>query len=151
MMSNRTPSDRFRPTSLHSMFILALLGGCSDSATQIYKLYPGPQRSAQELAIVRLVEVQGARFDGLAASRGDWGEVHLLPGEHQVEWGEEFGVSVMIEPSGFASGSSSEKVDLEAGHSYTLKADRTTGHGYRMYFWIEDDTTGRVLAGTRKP
>jgi hypothetical protein len=130
---------------------LLLLSACSPGPAYVYKLYPGPARDPLEISVVHLGTVQAARFDGLTAARSDWSEVHLLPGEHLIEWGTEFGVSVMIEPSGFATGGRKENVTLEPGHSYTLKADRTTGPGYRMFFWIEDDTTGQILAGVRKP
>ena len=42
-------------------------------------------------------------------------------------------------------------VSFEAGHTYKLCADRTTGHGYRVYHWIEDRTAGRIVYGEKKP
>jgi hypothetical protein len=116
-----------------------------------YKLYPGPARPGSDLAIVRLADAAVAEFDGRAASRGDWTEVHLLPGDHRIRWQAEFGVSVMIEPTGLAAGGRETDVTLVAGHVYSLRADRTTGPGYRMFFWIRDDTAGQVIAGTPKP
>jgi hypothetical protein len=74
-----------------------------------------------------------------------------MPGEHTIKWQTEFSVSVLVEPSGWATGGEQADVTLVAGHVYTLKADRTTGPGYRMFFWIRDDTAQQVIAGTRKP
>lgn len=128
-----------------------LLLACAALPDLPYKLYPGPVRPDSELAIVRLGDAGAAKFDGRIAARGDWSEVLLLPGEHLIEWQTEFGVSVLVEPSGFATGGNEAKVMLLAGHVYTLRADRTTGPGYRMFFWIHDDTTQQVIAGTPKP
>jgi hypothetical protein len=57
----------------------------------------------------------------------------------------------MIEPGGFATGCNEALVTLAAGHIYTLKADRTTGPGYRMFFWIQDETSGESISGKPKP
>jgi hypothetical protein len=57
----------------------------------------------------------------------------------------------MVEPSGYAAFDIAAEVSLEAGHTYKFFADRTTGHGYRVYGWIEDRTTGRIVYGEKKP
>jgi len=116
-----------------------------------YKLYPGPLRPAAELAIVKFGDAQFVAFDGRPTSHADWTEVHLLAGAHEIEWQAEFGVSVMVEPGGWARGGRKVDVTLEGGHAYVLRADRTTGYGYRMYFWIEEEASGRVVAGERRP
>jgi len=133
--------------------LTALLAACASGPreTHVYKLYPGSARPAAALAIVRLGDAGRAEFDGRPASSRDWTEVHLLPGEHRIRWQSEFGVSVMIEPSGFATGGNEAAVTLVAGHVYTLRADRTTGTGYRIYLWIRDETSGDVIAGKPKP
>jgi hypothetical protein len=61
-----------------------------------------------------------------------YGAVRLPAGPHRVWWATWFGVSVMVEPSGQAAFGSVSDVSLEAGHSYRLCAERTTGHGYRV-------------------
>lgn len=132
---------------------VAVLAGCAAGSTETfaYKLYPGPIRPAAELAILRLGDAQAVEIDGRPVAQGDWTEVHLLPGLHAVRWQTEFLVSVMVEPSGFATGGQEAAVQLEAGHVYVLRSDRTTGLGYRMYFWIEDADDGQVVAGEAKP
>ena len=60
-------------------------------------------------------------------------------------------ISVMVNPSMHDEGQEEVVVNLEAGHAYELHADRTTGHGYQFYFWIEDAQTGEVVAGAKKP
>ena len=75
----------------------------------------------------------------------------LLAGEYTIRWACLYGVSVMIEPSGWAGAEGSGEVRLEAGHHYTTHCDRTTGWGYETFQWLKDDTTGTVVAGARKP
>jgi hypothetical protein len=62
-----------------------------------------------------------------------------------------FSDSHLVNSSGFDSTATTETVELEAGHSYTINADRTTGHGYGMYLWVSDDNSGIIVAGTKKP
>jgi hypothetical protein len=133
--------------------LCACLGACAGAPPQpfAYKLYPGPVRPASELAVVRFGDAQYVAFDGRPTSHADWTEVHLLPGTHRIDWQSEFGVSVMVEPSGWVTGGESVDAELAAGRTYVLRADRTTGYGYRLYFWIEDEATGGVVAGERKP
>jgi hypothetical protein len=128
-----------------------IAAACAATGSYSYKLYAGPTRPVGELALVRMGDAGVAEFDGRVATRADWTDVQLLPGTHTIRWQTEFGVSVMIEPSGFASGGNSAEVTVLAGHVYALRADRTTGFGYRMYFWILDETTGEVITGTPKP
>jgi len=129
---------------LTSLFLLA----CAALPEAPYKLYPGPVQPDSDIAIVRLDDVGAAKFDGRLATQGDWTEVLLLPGEHLIEWQTEFGV---VDPNGLPTGGNEAKVVLLAGHVYTLRADLTTGPRYRTFFWIRDDTTQQVIAGTPKP
>lgn len=138
--------------SLWWLLVACLVGCVAQSAeTFAYKLYPGAPRPAAELAILRLGDAQAVEIDGRPVSHADWTEVHVLPGRQTVRWQTEFGVSVTVEPSGFATGGSEAHVELEAGRVYVFRADRSHGAGYRMYFWIEDVDGGRVVAGSPKP
>lgn len=134
-------------------FLAAVLLGCASgpAETLAYKLYPGPARPASEIAIVRLGDAAALEIDGRPVSRVDWTEVHVLPGSHRLRWQTEFGASVLVEPSGIAAGGREAEVALEAGRAYLLRADRTTGPGYRMFFWVEEAGSGRVVAGQAKP
>ena len=135
------------------MLLCIVASACATGPEEVhsYKLYAGPERPLETLAVVQLGDADAAEFNGRLVTRGDWSEVHLLPGEHVIRWQTEFGVSVMIEPSGFATRSTEVIAQLEAGRVYRLRADRTKGLGYRAYLWIEDASTGAVVAGTRKP
>lgn len=131
--------------------LASALSTCAALPEASYKLYPGPVRPPVELAVVRLGDAGVAEFDGRLAARSDWSEVMLLAGEHTIRWQQEFGVSVLVDLRGAVAGGFETRVALNAGHVYTLHADRTTGPGYRMYFWIVDETDGRIVSGQPKP
>jgi hypothetical protein len=121
------------------------------SGRQIYKLYPGKHRPASELAVVLLNDIPSVSVDGLSVFKTDYQEIHLLPGPHTLAWRKVFGFSVMVEPSMMKEAELALEAGLKAGHAYKLFADRTTGHGYRFYFWIEDAASGEVIGGLKKP
>jgi len=133
------------------VLFLSLLSGCATPESAIYKLYPGPNKPDSGIATLELYNASGAVIDGLRVNHGDYAKVHLLPGKHHVSWTSVHGVSVLIEPSGFAQKESQHLIDMEEGHTYRLRSDRTTGPGYVIYHWIEDITTGSVIAGAEKP
>jgi hypothetical protein len=109
-------------------------------------------KADEELATIEFGRrVYAVRIDGFEVSSADYGRVNLLPGNHQVSWDAEFGVSVLVNPSGWDTTEVDLTVNLLAGHAYTVNADRTTGPGYRMYLWMEDASSGEVIAGTKKP
>lgn len=116
-----------------------------------YKLYPGKERPLSELSTVELTDVYYAQIDGLTVNRTDYKQVLLLPGEHVIVWGRWFAISVMVDADMSAEGIGKAKIDLEAGHTYELRADRTTGHNYQLYFWITDSSIGKIVSGTEKP
>jgi hypothetical protein len=130
---------------------LLFLSGCATHDGTVYKLYPGQGKPQSEVATLELFNASSAVIDGLHVSHGDYAKVHLLPGLHHIKWTSVHGVSVLIEPSGFAQQDSQSDIILEAGHTYRLRSDRTTGPGYSIYHWIEDITTDNVIAGHKKP
>jgi hypothetical protein len=130
---------------------LGLLGGCASTDDVVYKLYAGPQRPDTEIATLHLGHASEVIIDGMKVNRSDYDSVTLLPGRHLIRWKTWFGVSVLIEPSGFATRQAGQVLDLKAGHTYILKSDRTTGPGYRTYLWVEDAQSGEVIAGKKKP
>lgn len=131
--------------------VLISLSACGSHHSQhVYKLYPGPDLPDSDVATLVFGEgVYAVEIDGLKVSSSDYGEIKLTPGEHYIRWGATFLVSVMVNASGFDRAETDNVTNLLAGHTYTIQADRTTGHGYRMYLWIEDALTGEVVAGTK--
>ncbi|MGE5855539.1 MAG: hypothetical protein ACM34C_03160 [Syntrophaceae bacterium] len=136
-----------------ALLLLSILSGCAAGSPKgVYRAYYGIEPPESELATLDL----GAAYeliidDRYYVSGRKYGAVRLPAGPHRVWWATSFGVSVMVEPSGQAAFGIVSDVSLEAGHSYRLCADRTTGHGYRVYHWIEDRTAGRVVWGEKKP
>lgn len=144
-----------RGATVAALGVVVALAGCAsngDSAEHVYKLYPGPGRPDAELAIVELrPPVHAIRIDGLRMAAHDYQSATLLPGEHRIAWEATFGVSVLVNPAMHDRAEFEKTVTLAAGRRYLIRADRTTGHGYRMFLWIEDAASREVVAGTRKP
>ena len=136
---------------VHILLFIFLLTGCASHGSVTYKLYPGPKRPESKISTLELYNASIAVIDGLQVKYSDYDKIQLLPGSHHIKWTSVHGVSVLIEPSGFAQKESQYDVTLEEGHTYRLRSDRTTGPGYSIYHWIEDITTDSVIAGTKKP
>lgn len=140
--------------SLGCMLILfsILLGCTADASKGVFRGYFGIEPPESRLAILDLGAASEVIIDDMYyVSQAKHSTVKLLAGVHRIQWASTFGVSVMVEPAGYASFGIISKVHLEAGHTYRLSADRTTGHGYRVFMWIEDMTTGKIVHGEKKP
>jgi hypothetical protein len=134
------------------LFICTTLGACATTSDQVYKLYSGPEKDDAELATLQFgSRVHELRIDGMSVRRSDYGSIKIAPGRHKIQFGAEFGVSVMVNPDGFDSVQSTEYVDLEAGHTYSVEFNRSYGHGYQTYLWVQDLESGENVAGARKP
>jgi len=147
-----------RPGHFTAVFGCVLLGlliisGCAGNNPKgVYCAHYGAEPSEGELATLEMGAAHEIVIDDrYYVSGGKFGTVKLPAGAHQIWWATGFGVSVMVEPSGYAAFGMVSDVSLEAGHVYKFCADRTTGHGYRVYTWIEDRTTGRIVYGEKKP
>lgn len=140
-------------------FVLAALSsGCASPQKDAYIGYLGPEPAADEIVELQLGDAAWVRIDNpdipysdMLVHRADYARVKLLPGRYRIEWGKVFGFSPYVNPAVLAEYDGGETVLLERGHVYTLRADRTTGPGFIIYFWVEDETMGTVAAGHRKP
>jgi len=136
------------------LIIPAILTGCAaDHPKEVYRGYScglePPENSLAELDMGTACE---AFIDDMHyVSAAKYRLVTLAAGVHRIRWAVVFGVSVMVDPSGYARYEALSDVNFEAGHQYKLSADRTTGQGYRVFFWIEDMTTGTLVYGAKKP
>ena len=135
------------------MLILSALAGCGAHSTGgIYRAYVDIETTESELATLELGSAHEAIIDDrYYVSRAKYTSVKLLPGLHKVAWETGFGLSVMADPKGYAVFGMISRVILEPGHTYRLSADRTTGHGYTVFSWIEDRTTDKIVFGEKKP
>lgn len=140
---------QYLKAALLFLFVAALVG-CAGLTPDIHKGYVGEDKSESEVAIVRAVTAAIHKIDGNKVKHPDpnkfYQEVHLPPGLHTITLYRWFGVSVLIVSKGFIEVvSESFSVVLEPGHIYELHGDRTTGV-IRVILWIEDSTTGEIVA-----
>jgi hypothetical protein len=84
--------------------------------------------------------------------RGGWGPIHVRPAKHWATVLHEFSGPVVL--CGYlgciATSSVILKIDFstEAGHEYGIAAER---RNERKWIWVEDITTGKVVAGEKPP
>ena len=128
-----------------------LLSYSGDTEHRPYKFYPGKELPESEVVTIVLTDAYYAVIDGFKVAKTDYEKIHMLPGKHEILWGKWFAFSVTVEPSMWGKGEGSAVMDFLPGHTYELYADRTHGHGYKMYFWMQDAETGEVVNGTKKP
>ena len=117
-----------------------------------YKLYPGPVLADSQLVTLILDDSVGVvLIDGLMFSAREYTSAKLLPGEYHLNWGVRFGVSVLVDSSGYGEANIATTARLSAGRTYIAKFERTAGPGYKAYLWLEDSGSGEVVAGESKP
>lgn len=132
--------------------LLSILLGCAAAPKEVYRGYSGIEPNEGKLATLDVTGASEVVIDDMYyVNRGKYGTVQLPAGAHKIKWVGSFVVSVLIEPSGHAAFNIISDVNLEAGHVYKLSTDRTTGPSYRVYFWIEDTTTRKIIWGKKKP
>lgn len=143
---------RLVPRLFPALLFLALLSGCATADKEIiaYKGYSGPELPDESIAIVRLGDAGWAQFDDVRVESPRYNSVKLPPGTYRVAYEVTFGVSFLVDPRMIVSYTTDLPATLQGGHIYKLRGARTYGHGYRVFFWIEDDS-GKVIAGTKKP
>ncbi len=122
-----------------TMIILALVGCAGSLEAGVRKTYPGPDRPLEEVAVVVTKNAAIIRLDGRCVygkvlplffvidtgqclnTGGSYGEVDLLPGEHEVSYRYAFG--------SYTSNEASRRYLFEAGKVYriigTAADDRT--------------------------
>ena len=143
--------------SIHRWYLtisLALiLSACSAKPEEVYRGYGGPDLPNASLVTVNLknraiewVECNDLRVDGK-----QYGAIKLLPGTYRIRYRATFAVSYAIDSRGRVSREVTATVVLKAGHTYELRAERTTGHGYKLFFWIEDVQETSIIWGEKKP
>jgi hypothetical protein len=133
---------------IFALLFLFTLVSCAQNKTSslTYKFYPGKTLQNSEVATLTFGErVDEFLVDGMKVKRTDFGSITLKPGVHEIEWKYRFAVSVLVNSTGWDEIEAATSIPLEAGHVYSINADRTTGRGYRMFLWISDETTGKQV------
>lgn len=131
-----------------AFLFLLLLVSCAqnETSTIAYKSYPGHTIPDSEIATLAFGErVNEFYIDGIEVKRTDYGSVKLEPGLHEIRWKYRFAVSVLVNSTGWDEIEATTSLYLEAGHTYTVNADRTIGKGYRMILWISDEGSGKLV------
>jgi hypothetical protein len=78
--------------------------------------------------------------------------IELAPGKHEIRYGGRVGTSFLLNPRMKDDYEYPALIDMRAGHHYSVRHERTYGYGsYRDFFWIEDFTSGEVVAGSMPP
>ena len=172
----RTINPRQRPqrgawryiTLLAALVVMSLPSGCAPiSATVAPKAYEGPALPKEKFAVitttgseketfVRVAKIDGkgcfARLLGMRM-RSCGGYAEVLPGQHDIELEHHAYVSGVI---GLSPATATRRLSFnaEAGHLYLARSDIWYLSGpdlssEQAWFWIEDDATGEVVAGTK--
>ncbi len=146
------PPWRVAPLLSLTLLILGLLSGCAtpDKELIAHKGYAGSEIPDESIAIVKLEDAGWAQFGDLRVERPKYNSIKLQPGTYHVAYEVTFGVSYLVDTRMIVSYTAYLPANLQAGRIYKLRGDRTYGYGYRVFFWIEDDS-GEVIAGTKKP
>jgi hypothetical protein len=146
------PILQYQNIKYYIVIFTFFISSCGLNNHYVYKLYPGPVRPDSEVVTLQFGSgINEVTIDGMKVNRSDYQVIKLQSGEHVMRWGTTFLDSVLIDADGYDYDATTNTVQLKAGHTYTLHKDRTTGHGYEMYLWMTDETTGEIVAGEKKP
>lgn len=128
------------------MLTFIMCGCAADDQLYVYKLYPGPQLAETEVATIRFgSRVFAARVDGLEFRPGDYDRVHVLPGEHLIDWHGDFWDSYDSDGSDNFTKDACATVDLEKGVVYILGAGDTEMSELELKYWIQAENSGAIL------
>ena len=130
-----------------SVLVSAAVSGCV--STRTYQAYEGETLPTSKIAILRetthfyvvaFCSTNLKTFDGIDVNGASM--VELLPGLHRVSFLLEF------ESYGGNARRGTFEFQAEAGHVYKLNVAKCAGIP-PLQAWIEDETTGKVVAGTK--
>ena len=148
-----------------------LLLGCS--MIKVDKVYEGPELTKSELSVIEKNYSHGwmlglwgilpipmsfrhstdvLEIDGHKSAGYRYGSYHVRPGQHmaKVRYVGHGPVDLCSEFECIFAHRASLTINFttEAGHEYRIPAER---RGERNWIWVEDITTGKVVAGEKPP
>jgi hypothetical protein len=127
------------------IILASILSACGSYSNEAFRGYAGEIRPIEELTTIRMDKnVEWLVVDGYKIVRKEFGEIILLPGIYEIEWGTHFLVSILVKSSMRDDRIWSGSIKLQPGHTYTIYAKRTLGIGYTVRSWIED-SSGEVV------
>lgn len=134
------------------ILVAASVAGCSSTPTAVYKLYPGPERSAGELAFLRSEGVPRLRVDGLWLDPEDWAGAQLAAGAHRIEWQDAPGKAHLLgDDAAVFEGTIGAEIVLLAGHRYAVRVLPGDAGWPSKQVRVEDEESGEVLAQWEGP
>ena len=150
---------RARGAALAALLLASVVtSGCSSTPD---KFYDGPDLPQGEVAVLDWsdcgvschVEVDGKAMPRNAlflTGRFPIEKITLRPGRHVIDYKGTFGYSGAMYTRHFYSISHSATLDMQPGHHYVIRHERTSGWGVGNvsdFLWIQDQTTGAILEG----
>jgi len=133
-MSLTQPWRRRTFPAIVAMMALAAWGGCAAPAPA-FKGYAGPDPPDDEVALFHFGWARVGAIDGRELDPGAR-DARLLPGKHTIRYG-------LYSPDRV------DTIDMKAGHGYVGRYEHVSKGN--NYLWIEDTTTGEVVAGVLPP
>jgi hypothetical protein len=135
------------------LIFLFIFSGCSPALPkEAYRAYYDAEPTENELATLDMGTAAQVIIDDMHLVSGrEYRTVKLIAGIHKVKWASLFRISLLVEPTGIAGSGRISRINFEPGHTYKFFQDRTTGYGYKLYTWVEDMTTGKVVDGEKIP
>lgn len=133
--------------------VLIILFGCGQPlSTKVYNAYNGPLPAPEKYATILLSKqaddydyVLWASFNEIHIDHKEYGVIAIPQGDYTISWGRTFAILARAKKKCWKA-----LITLEAGHTYTIHAKRSSGANYKIYGWITDDTVyERVIWGNR--
>ncbi|PAU88827.1 hypothetical protein CK507_03885 [Pseudomonas sp. WN033] len=143
--------------NLFCVVLISLLAGCAQQGP--VKLYSGPERSASQVLVVQVpadLEIQSINGQKVAALdnlvRGDDQQVHLLPGEYQIDayYRRVFDIGGMTHEV-VRSRAATFNINGQAGETWRLgfqkpaNLDQAREMSKRFDAWAENPRTGQRI------
>lgn len=145
---------KYNPHLFLIVLCLALISGCHP---RVYKGYEGPAIADKELAIIKtnhnlhLIE-QDSRVIYNKDIDGTADEIRLNPGEYKISSSRKiWETDRLATREGFIK--RTDLVDLKGGHVYEVIFEDHyffLAKEHQYFLWIEDRTTGEVVAGEKE-
>lgn len=101
------------------------------------KMYPGPERPRDQIAVLEIGAVTVYTVDGVGVKLTGRNTLQILPGEHVLR------VSHKME--GYGPMPVTYTFTAEAGHAYRFDADYQIERSLSWRPWIKDNASGTII------
>ena len=149
-------------TAVGAVLTACLISGCASTP---FKAYDGPDLPEHEAVLLDWsacgvscdITIDGRalpRHALFVTGRLPIERAWLKPGTHVIEFNGSFGYTGDFYIRRFVTYQNSATIPMRAGHRYAVIHKRKRGWGmgnFRDYLWIENATTGEIVAGSAPP